>query len=85
MSMLTVILEPDADGILHLPVPKELRSGRVKVTATLESAEALPPATGAPAARPDFAAIRRKIFGPDATARQLSREDSSFIRDRGDW
>lgn len=38
MSTITAILEPDADGTLHLPVPVELRRGKVKVIATLESA-----------------------------------------------
>jgi hypothetical protein len=36
MSTITVVLEPDADGTLHLPLPAELRRGRVKVVATLE-------------------------------------------------
>lgn len=39
MSMLSIILEPDPDGTLHLPVPAELRFGKVKVVATLESVE----------------------------------------------
>ena len=37
MSTITAILEPDADGTLHLPIPSEMRSSKVKVTATLES------------------------------------------------
>ncbi|HLX60178.1 MAG TPA: hypothetical protein VKX17_02735 [Planctomycetota bacterium] len=39
MSTITAILEPDIDGALHLPVPDELRGGKVKVVATLEQAE----------------------------------------------
>ena len=39
MSMITAILEPDVDGTLHLPIPAEMRSSKVKVTATLESVE----------------------------------------------
>jgi hypothetical protein len=37
MSTITAILEPDVDGTLHLPIPAEMRSSKVKVTATLES------------------------------------------------
>jgi len=37
VSTITAILEADADGTLHLPVPQNLRSGKVKVVATLES------------------------------------------------
>ena len=38
MSTITAILEPDADGSLHLPLPPELRGGKVKIEAKLESA-----------------------------------------------
>lgn len=85
MSTLTAILEPEADGTLHLPLPKEWQAGKIRVTATLERVESLPVATGGSGVRPDFAAIRRKIFGPDAAGRRLSQEDSVFIRNRGDW
>ena len=37
MSTVTAILEPEADGTLHLPVPEELKSRKVKVVATLEA------------------------------------------------
>ena len=36
MSTITAILDPDPDGSLHLPLPVDLRHGRVKVVATLE-------------------------------------------------
>jgi hypothetical protein len=36
MSTITAILEPDADGTLHVPVPNDLRNGKVKIVATLE-------------------------------------------------
>lgn len=39
MSTITAILEPDGNGCLHLPVPEELRGGKVKVIASLETAE----------------------------------------------
>ena len=41
MSTITAILEADADGTLHLPLPAELRHGKIKVEAKLEAA---PPA-----------------------------------------
>lgn len=34
MSTITAILEPDADGTLHLPLPKNLCRGKVRVVAT---------------------------------------------------
>ena len=37
MSTITAILEADADGTLHLPVPQNLRRGKVKVVATLQA------------------------------------------------
>ena len=38
MNTITAILEAEADGTLHLPVPVELRHSKVKVTATIEAA-----------------------------------------------
>jgi len=38
MSTITAILEADADGTLHLPLPSDAPRGKLKVTATLESA-----------------------------------------------
>ena len=35
MSTITAILEPHADGTLHLPLPANLRRGRVRVVANL--------------------------------------------------
>jgi antitoxin (DNA-binding transcriptional repressor) of toxin-antitoxin stability system len=32
---------------------------------------------------PDFAGIRREVFGDDLKGRRLSAADSAFIRDRG--
>ena len=40
MSTIKATLEPDADGTLHLPLPPELRQGKVKVEAKVESASA---------------------------------------------
>jgi hypothetical protein len=44
VSTITLVLLPDADGTLHLPVPVELRHGKVKVVATLEGEPAVRPA-----------------------------------------
>lgn len=41
-STIAAILEPDVDGTLHLPIPAEMRSAKVKVTATLESVGSRP-------------------------------------------
>ena len=40
MSTITAILEPDADGTLHLPIPPELRHQAIRVQAVLEPATA---------------------------------------------
>ena len=39
MSTITATLESDADGTLHLPLPVELRHGKVRVEATVEAVE----------------------------------------------
>ena len=58
MSTITAILEPDADGSVHLPLPPELRRTPVKVTATLEAASF--------AARPRFSCLAGKLeLAPD--------------------
>ena len=36
ITAITAILERDADGTLHLPLPADAPCGKVKVTATLE-------------------------------------------------
>ena len=58
MSTITAILEPDADGSLHLPLPSEMRRGKIKVVASLTAVSGdaepmparivpIPPARGA--------------------------------------
>jgi hypothetical protein len=37
MSTITAILEADADGTLHLPLPAELRKSKLIVTATIQA------------------------------------------------
>jgi hypothetical protein len=36
MSSITVVMEPAADGTLHLPVPAEWRNQRIRVRAEME-------------------------------------------------
>ena len=54
MSTITAILEPDADGTLHLPLPADAPRGKMKVTATVEARieAAKPDATTSPVPRP---------------------------------
>lgn len=47
MSAFTAILEPDGDGRIHLPVPTQMRGGRVKVIATIEAVDDAGNARGA--------------------------------------
>ncbi len=49
VSTITAILEPDADGTVHLPLPPELRQGKVKVEARLEAATQTSETSDAPA------------------------------------
>jgi hypothetical protein len=37
VNTITAIIEPDADGTLHLPVPAEWRNRPVRVKASLDS------------------------------------------------
>lgn len=39
MNTITAILEPAADGSLHLPVPEELRHTKIKVVALLTAVD----------------------------------------------
>lgn len=59
MSTITAILEPNADGTLHLPLPPRLRGGKVKVVASLEAVDA----EGAKSARAK-AGLWKNLPGP---------------------
>jgi hypothetical protein len=64
VSTINAILEPDSDGSLHLPLPPELRAGKVKVHAVLEAAE-----VSSPSRRPIFGCLAGKItLEPDFDA-----------------
>lgn len=60
MSTIFAIFEPDLDGTLHLPLPEELRHGKVKVVAKIEAVE-VEPETGFEKLK-DFGALRGKIL-----------------------
>ena len=79
MSTITAVLEADADGTLHLPVPQNLRHGKVKVVATLESE---PEITDRPTRDAALAALRqlqargtfKKITDPVAWQREIRKD-----------
>lgn len=60
MSTINVILEADPDGTLHLPLPAELRHGKIAVTATLTAANGTSPAL--PQATPEMLRQRKEAF-----------------------
>jgi hypothetical protein len=61
MSTITAILEPDADGTLHLPLPEELRRGKVEVTTTLKPAGGGFPDSAPSASLKGFGCLHGKI------------------------
>jgi hypothetical protein len=79
MSTITAILEADADGTLHLPVPQNLRRGKVKVVATLEGE---PEITDRPTRDAALAALRqlqtrgtfKQITDPVAWQREIRKD-----------
>ena len=63
MSTITAILEPDADGTLHLPLPPEWRKLSIRVKAELEPVAA---SAHLPGSLKGFGCLRGKIkMGPD--------------------
>jgi hypothetical protein len=48
MSIITAILEPDADGSIRLLLPPELRGAKVKIEAKLEPVDSTPPTAMTP-------------------------------------
>ena len=79
MSTITAVLEPDADGTLHLPLPVELRHSKVKVTAMLQAAT---DTTDRPTRETALAALRqlrqmgtfKKITDPVAWQREIRQD-----------
>jgi hypothetical protein len=60
MNTITAILEADADGTLHLPLPAELRHGKIEVTATLKAANGT--SSTVPRATPEMVARRKSAL-----------------------
>ncbi len=60
MSTITVILKPDADGSVRIPLPPELRHGRVRVEAKLEAVGET--ADGGPQALADMLLERKEAL-----------------------
>ena len=60
MSTITAILEAYPDGTLHLPVPAELRHGKIEITATLRPADGTSSPTGR--AAPEMLRRRKEAF-----------------------
>ena len=59
MSVITAILEPNADGTLHVPIPPELHGEKVRIEARME-------AVPREASRPRFGCLAGKIsLAPD--------------------
>ena len=78
MSTINVILEADADGTLHLPLPAELRGSRLRVTATVEPV--------AETARPDAAEMTRRRAAAMEAFHRLRRQNPYFeIADPVAW
>ena len=60
MSTITAILEADPDGTLHLPLPPELRHGKIEVAATLKAANGI--SSTVRRASPEMVAQRKAAF-----------------------
>lgn len=69
MSTITAILEADADGTLHLPLPAELRHGKIEVTATLKPADGAATTLSSPISLKGFGCLKGRIsMAPDFDA-----------------
>jgi hypothetical protein len=64
MSTITAILEPAADGTLHLPVPEAWRHLSIRIKAELEPAGALQKGTYSAEWSAAFGSIRDDDFSP---------------------
>jgi hypothetical protein len=76
MRTITAVLEASPDGTLHVPVPGEMRKGRVRITATLVPESASTIATATPEE------IRRRT---DAFARLRELDPFRSIDDPVEW
>jgi len=72
----------------HLKLDKPVDpviEGQVRVIVIYDENKRAGTTEAVPPRIPDFAQMRREIFGEDVGRRALSAEDSEFIRDRGRW
>lgn len=60
MSTIIAIMEADADGTLHLPLPAQLRHGKIEVTATLKAANG--DSSSVPRATPEMLRRRKQAL-----------------------
>lgn len=68
MNLITAVIEPDADGTLHLPLPPAWRHQSIRVRAELEPVEdsAGPESAGALKTLKGFGCLQGKIsMSPD--------------------
>ena len=66
MSTITVIMEPAADGTLHLPVPAEWRHQRIRVKAEMEPIKETQEIAAVPGGLKGFGCMKGKIWmAPD--------------------
>ncbi len=79
MSTVTAILEADTDGSVHVPVPEELRGGKIKVVAMLTAVreESATAATGGSNARNARGSVRG--FPISVGSKPFSAEDVARI------
>jgi hypothetical protein len=73
MSTITVIMEPAADGTLHLPVPAEWRHQRIRVKAEMEPIKETQEIAPAPSSLSDLEEASKS-----ADLRSQSAHGSSF-------
>jgi len=78
MSTITTILEPDSDGCLHLPVPEEMRGGKVKIVASLEAANS---GEGLPSGRLVMGEFGRRVLVAPEGAPPMTSETIKAILD----
>ncbi len=90
MSTITAILEADADGTLHLPVPQNLRRGKVEVVATLQAEQETPSQSAEAKPGTPLEALKelRKLGGlghviPDPVAWQREQRKERPLPGRG--
>lgn len=75
MKQIIAILDADADGTLHLPVPEELRQRRIKVVASLTP---LSSDAGNPSARAEQ--VRQWAAGAKGTVLLAPGESADDLR-----